>query len=217
MKTWKKYVDYLLEGEWHIHTNYTDGKNTVFEYCEKAVEIGIPLLAFTEHVRKELTYDFNQFLNEIEEAREEFDLIILSGCEAKVLPSGALDVEEWILREVDYPIFAFHSFPEDVGIYIESLKSVLRNRYVNTWAHPGAFLLRYGLELSEKKLNKIFTLMEEQNVLLEVNKKYKVPLGAWLDVAERYNVKTVTGNDVHSIEDLETERSEEGHRTRESR
>jgi DNA polymerase (family 10)/putative hydrolase len=85
MKTWKKYVDYLLEGEWHIHTNYTDGKNTVFEYCEKAVEIGIPLLAFTEHVRKELTYDFNQFLNEIEEAREEFDLIILSGCEAKVL------------------------------------------------------------------------------------------------------------------------------------
>jgi histidinol phosphatase-like PHP family hydrolase len=93
----------------------------------------------------------------------------------------------------------------------------LRNRYVNTWAHPGAFLLRYGLELSEKKLNKIFTLMEEQNVLLEVNKKYKVPHRAWLDVAERYNVKTVTGNDVHSIEDLETERSEEGHRTRESR
>ena len=47
MKTWKKYIDYLLVGEWHIHTSYTDGKNSVFEYCEKAIEVDIPLLALT--------------------------------------------------------------------------------------------------------------------------------------------------------------------------
>jgi len=206
MKIWKKYIDYLLEGEWHIHTSYTNSKGGVLEYCEKAAKLGIPLLAFTEHVRKNLNYDFNNLLNDIEKAREEFDLIILSGCEAKVLPGGELDVEEWILRNVDYPIFAFHSFPRDIDTYIKSLEIALRNKYVNTWAHPGAFLLRHGLELPEKELIKIFRLMKKHSVLLEVNKKYKVPFRAWLDIAEKYNVKTVTGNDIHGIEDLETER-----------
>lgn len=203
MKTWKKYIDYLLVGEWHIHTGYTDGNNSVFEYCEKAVEVSTPLLAFTEHVRKNLNYDFNSFLNEIEKAREEFDLIILSGCEAKVLPGGELDVEEWILREVDYPIFAFHSFPEDIDIYTESLKSVLRNGYVNAWAHPGIFLSRNGLELPEKDLIYIFELMGKQDVLLEMNRKYSVPSEKWVSVARDYTVRLVNGNDIHSIEEYE--------------
>ena len=202
-KNWMKYRQYLLDGEWHVHTNYTDGKNSVFELCLEFKNLGIPLVAFTEHVRKELTYDFNQFLEDIEKAREEFDLIILSGCEAKVLPSGELDVEDWILRDVDYPIFAFHSFPKDIDLYIKCLKNVLKKKYVNTWAHPGAFLLRRGLELPEKELIDIFKLIGKQNVLLEVNKKYNVPHRAWLDIAERYNVKTVKGNDIHSIGDLE--------------
>lgn len=202
MKTWKKYIDYLLEGEWHIHTNYTDGKNTVFEYCEKAVAMDIPLLAFTEHVRKNLNYDFNNFLSDIERAREEFNLIILSGCEAKVLPNGELDVEKWILKEVDYPIFAFHSFPKDIDLYIESLKRVLKNRYVNTWAHPGAFLTKQGFELPEKELIKIFKLMGKQDLLLEINRKYGVPSEKWIRMARKYNVRLVKGSDVHYIEEL---------------
>lgn len=205
-KNWMKYRQYLLDGQWHVHTNYTDGKNSVFELCQEFKNLGIPLVAFTEHVRKELTYDFNQFLEDIEKAREEFDLIILSGCEAKVLPSGELDVEDGILRNVDYPIFAFHSFPEDIDLYTKCLKSVLKNKYVNTWAHPGAFLLRKGLELPEKELIKIFKLMGEQDVLLEINRKYSVPSEKWISMARRYNVRMVKGSDVHSIEDLEEER-----------
>ena len=203
MKTWKKYIDYLLKGEWHIHTKYTDGKNNVFEYCKKAVELEIPLLVFTEHVRKNLNYDFSSFLNDIEKVREEFDLIILSGCEAKVLPNGELDAEEWILKEANCPIFAFHSFPEDIDLYMKCLKNVLKNKYVNAWAHPGAFLLKHGLELLGKELIKIFKLMGEQDVLLELNGKYGTPPERWINIAREYNVRKVKGSDVHCIEDLE--------------
>ncbi len=131
MKTWKKYIDYLLKGRWHIHTIYTDGKTNVSEYCKKAVELNVPLLAFTEHVRKNLDYDFNDLLDDIEKAREEFDLIILSGVEAKVLADGDLDVEDWILKEVDYSIFAFHSFPKDIDLYKKCLEYILKNDYIN--------------------------------------------------------------------------------------
>ena len=60
-KNWIKYDEYLLTVDWHIHTNWTDGENTVFEYCERAVQEGIPLIAFIEHVRKKLNYDFRRF------------------------------------------------------------------------------------------------------------------------------------------------------------
>lgn len=203
MKTWRKYEEYLTTGEWHVHTSYTDGENTVFELCRAAVDLGIPLIAFTEHVRRELTYDFNSLLADIERARGEFpELIILSGVEAKVLPDCSLDVCEDIIREVDYPIFAFHSFPDDLELYIRCLKEVIKNRYVNTWAHPGLFLKGRGLTLEEETVREILGLMKRSDVLLEVNSKYNLPPGSWLGLAEKMGVKVVRGDDIHSLEQM---------------
>jgi DNA polymerase (family 10)/putative hydrolase len=202
MKIWKKYIDYLLEGRWHIHTIYTDGKSNVSEYCKKAVELDVPLLAFTEHVRKDLDYDFNNLLDDIEKAREEFDMIILSGCEAKVLPDGDLDVEDWILKEVEYSIFAFHSFPKDIDLYLKCLKNVLKIECINTWAHPGLLLENYDLRLPENELIEIFKLMRKYDVLFEINRKYSTPPKTWFNVAEKYGVKKVVGNDIHCLEDF---------------
>jgi len=206
MKIWERYKNYLLTGEWHIHTKYTDGKNSVLEICKKAVKVKIPLVAFTEHVRKQLTYDFSEFLNDIENAREQFpELIILSGIEAKVLPDGTLDVSKGIIKTVDYPIFAFHSFPEDRELYINCLKKVVRNRYVNTWAHPGLFLERTGFNIGSDTLRDIFHLMQKNHVLLEINKKYSLPSRNWINLASKVGVITVRGSDVHKVEDLEVE------------
>lgn len=202
MKTWEKYSDYLLKGEWHIHTNYTDGKNTVYEYCQKAVEVGIPLVAFTEHVRKHLSYDFSTFLDDIDKAREHFDLIVLSGCEAKVLPNGEIDVDDSILKDVDYPIFAFHSFPDNIDIYVDSLRSVLNNKQLNTWAHPCAFLEKKGLEIPPEQIIEILNLMKSRKVLLEINNKYGVPTPKWKDLAKTHGICLVKGSDVHNIESI---------------
>ncbi|MFY9410019.1 MAG: PHP domain-containing protein [Methanosarcina flavescens] len=199
MKTWTKYRNYLLKGEWHVHSNYTDGMCSIKDYCQRAVEVGLPLIAFTEHVRKNLDYDFSSFLNDIEIAKEEFDIVILSGCEAKVLPSGDLDVSEDVLKQVDYPIFAYHSFPIDIDLVLTSLKKVLKNKYVNAWAHPGAFLKKNNLQLPEEDLIEIFHLVKRMDVLLEVNNKYKVPSSTWMSLAEKVGVEFVRGSDVHNI------------------
>lgn len=202
MKIWEKYSDYLLKGEWHIHTNYTDGKNTVYEYCQKAVEVGIPLVAFTEHVRKQLSYDFSAFLDDVDKAREHFDLIVLSGCEAKVLPNGEIDVDDSILKDVDYPIFAFHSFPNSIDTYLDSLRSVLKNKQLNTWAHPCAFLEKKGLEIPHEQIIEILNTMKRRKVLLEINHKHGVPSLKWHDLAKMYGVCLVKGSDVHNVESI---------------
>lgn len=201
MKTWRKYLDYLSVAEWHIHTSYSDGRDGISDYCRRAVEIGIPLVAFTEHVRRNLSFDFKLFLEDIEAAREQHDLIILSGCEAKVLPSGELDADESVLRAVDYPIFSFHSFPSDLELYAKCLKKVLKNSHVNAWAHPGT-LAQEKIDLPDSELEEIFLLMEDRDVLLEINRKYGLPKERWLKMAEDFGVKTVKGSDVHRIEEL---------------
>ena len=203
MKVWRRYKDYLLSGEWHIHTNYTDGDNSVFEICKKAIELKIPLIAFTEHVRKDLSYDFNALLNDIEQARNEFpDVIILSGVEVKVLPNGDLDVDKSILRDVDYPIIAFHNFPANLELYINALKIALENKYVNGWAHPGLFLVRTNLTLPRTTIIEIFKIMEKNDILLEINSKYELPKKEWIELALEHGVQMVRGSDVHSVEML---------------
>jgi putative hydrolase len=206
MKIWQKYQDHLFDGEWHIHTNFTDGANSIYEYAEKAVELGIPLLAFTEHVRKELTYDFSIFLDEINVARREFpSLILLSGCEAKVLPNGVLDCDHDIWEAVDYKIFAFHSFPQSLDKYINALEKVLLNYDVDAWAHPGLFLMKNNyIQLPNDRLINLFNLMEQNEILLELNIKHHMPRTDWLIkyLTQGVAKRVVFGGDIHKLGDL---------------
>jgi len=206
MKIWRKYQNYLFDGEWHVHTNFTDGANSISEYAGKAVELGIPLLAFTEHVRKELDYDFGQFLNEINIARKKFPtLIILSGCEGKVLSDGTLDCREGILEKVDYRVFAVHSFPGNLDKYFTVLENVLINNNLDAWVHPGLFFKKHSdVLMPGEKLSKLFRLMKKAGILLEVNLRYKLPGIDWLTkyTRETINHPVVFGGDVHSVEDL---------------
>lgn len=202
-KKWMKYEHYLLTGEWHVHTNYTDGNNSVDAYCEKAIESGIPLIVFSEHVRRELDYDFCALLREIELARKKYTgLVILSGCEAKVLENGELDVSNEILNLCEIVLMAFHSFPVDKHQYYNALKTALTNPKVDIWAHPGLFLVRNNLTLEINYLDEVFEIAQENNVLIELNAKYNVPPKEWLDMLKD-KVKFVRGSDVHSVTDFE--------------
>ena len=206
MKKWEDYKKYSFEGEWHIHTTFTDGKNTIFDYCKTAEELKIPLLAFTEHVRLSIDYDFDEYLTEIEKAREEFpNISILSGCEAKVLPDGKLDCCSEIIRECDYVLFAYHSFPTDLEAYLVSIRKTIKTYSVDAWAHPGLFMKKnYHLKIDNERLDEIFGVMKEYNILLEINITYNLPPKEWID---RFLIivgsdRCVWGGDVHSIKEM---------------
>jgi DNA polymerase (family 10)/putative hydrolase len=203
MKIWMKYDRYLMNGEWHIHTNYTDGKNSVEDYCKKAAKLGLPLIAFTEHVRRTLTYDFNDLTKEIESARESYPgLIILTGCEAKVLEDGDLDVSEDVKRECDIVLMAFHSFPKDKRKYVSALKRALTYPEVDIWAHPGLFLAKSNFTLTDEEIAEILDIAKKNEVLIEINKKYNLPPTKWCEIGLKNGLKFVKGSDVHSVDDM---------------
>lgn len=206
MKIWQQYKDYLFSGEWHIHTNFTDGKNSIQDYAEVANELKIPLLAFTEHVRKNLNYSYDDFINEISDAQIKFpNVLILSGIEAKVLPDGDLDCSANVLEKADYKLFAFHSFPENLEIYVSSIEKIIENYNVDAWAHPGLFFKKYkNLKLSDEQLIHIFNLMNSNNVLLEINFRYNLPEINWIRKYLKIsnNSNFIFGSDAHDINNL---------------
>jgi putative hydrolase len=205
-RKWEEYKKFLMTGQWHIHTNFTDGDSSVMEYARKADNLHIPLIAFTEHVRKDLTYNFDEFLKQIDIARKKFPaLTILSGCEAKVLPDGSLDCLQEILEEVDYRLFAFHSFPAEVELYLNALRNVIQSGKCDAWAHPGLFFKKNpALSLSDEQLKAVFRLVERNNILIEMNKKYNLPPQHWLNIIKSAAGKIlfVCGDDIHNIQML---------------
>ena len=200
MKRWKKYENYLHSGDWHVHTNYTDGKNTVFEYCEKAQENGLELIAFTEHVRRNLDYNFDDFISDVYSAKDHFDLNVLVGCEAKVLDlRGALDVSKSVLDECEVVLGAFHKFKINKKRYLTAIENMLKNLDVDIWAHPTLFAKNNGFELSQDDLLRIVNLCKEEGVLIERNIRYDLPDERFMKLILKGNVDFVISSDAHDI------------------
>jgi DNA polymerase (family 10)/putative hydrolase len=205
MRHWKIKDKYIKCGDFHVHTNYTDGKNTVLEYCQKAQENNLKLIAFTEHVRKNLTYNYEAFIADIFHAKDEFDDIkILSGCEAKVLDvDGELDAPEEVLDQCDIVIGVFHSFKyKDKKNYLTALEAMLRNPAVNIWGHPTLFAKKNNIKLEEDVFREIINICIKNKVLIERNLKYTVSDANFIKLAVNRGAKFVVGSDAHSISDL---------------
>ena len=203
MKRWHKYEQYLSKGDWHVHTNYTDGKNTVFEYCEQAEKNGLELIAFTEHVRRNLDYNFNDFIADVYSAKDRFDLEILAGCEAKVLDAeGTLDVSDDVLKECEVVLGAFHSFGySGKEYYLTALCNMLKNPDVDIWAHPMHYAKRNNLTLTEPELHHISILSLKYDVLIEKNMKYGIDKKL-LKISSAAGCRFVHGSDAHEIYEL---------------
>jgi putative hydrolase len=188
-----KFKNYFQTGLWHVHTNFTDGDNTVFELCKFCNKKGIPLIAFTEHVRKEnMSYIFDDLVKEINLCKEKFpNLIILLGCEAKVVDEeGNLDLNDEIKAKCDLILGAFHSF---IGHYLSAMKNMILKREIDIFAHPFLYALKNNIQLSEKEINEILYLCKQNGILIEKNLRYP-------EVAKLLN-GDILSYDLHSLSD----------------
>jgi DNA polymerase (family 10)/putative hydrolase len=203
-KRWTRYAAYLGSGDWHVHSRWSsDAQGSIEEYCLRARAGGLKLVAFTEHVRRQLRYDYGAFVEEVERAREAFpDLVLLAGCEAKVLDvTGAIDAPDHVLDRADLVIGSFHSFAEP-GRYVDALEAMLRHPRVDVWGHPTLYAVKKGLVLDPATQATLIDLCREREVLIEFNQKYQLPGPAMRELVRERGALHVTGSDAHRVEDL---------------
>lgn len=177
MKRWEKFKDYQFKGDWHVHTNWTDGRSNIREMFDKAVENKLDFIAFTEHVRRNLDYEYLKFKEEVYRVGSAFNIKYAVGCEAKVLDIyGNLDINKNVVRESELILFSFHSsLFKTKSSYFEAVLNAIENPISDIWAHPTSYNEKMGFPFSPDEVQQIASTLYANNVCFEINLKYMLP------------------------------------------
>lgn len=104
----------LLTGDYHTHTPYSHGKNTVDENAGQAKAIGLKEIAITDHGFRHVIYDLRRkdvpkLRQECINAQEKHGVKVLTGVEANILgPSGKTDFKVSDYDNFDIFLCGYH-------------------------------------------------------------------------------------------------------------
>jgi len=208
-----------LNSDYHCHTAYSDGKDSVEDMICAAIDIGLKTIAITEHVNMDTLW-LEEYLSEIKELRNKFKgkLNILSGFESKVVNlKGVLDVKQEWFDLVDVTLGSIHSIPSENGFFSvdspgdkeeirrcwkESFKGLFRNPHVNIIAHPFAELKDFGIMVDSGMKESLLRHARENSKIIEFNlKHFTLDNGLFMKILDS-GTRVSIGSDAHSAEEL---------------
>ena len=191
----------------HLHTNYTDGLNSIEDYFRYASKNKFETIVFTEHVRKKISYNFEDYFSEIRRTETKFENVnAIVGVESKIFPDGSIDIPDSILPMIDLLCFACHSFPDDITLYEEAFKEVFVDAkwksFIRVWVHPGRYLQRIGLTKHNTDIfHGLLNTAVGEGVFIENNLKQVVLIRNIIESIPSESL--VVGHDAHSVSELE--------------
>ena len=201
-----------LQGDVHMHTIETDGRNTIVEMAEAARERGYKYMAITDH-SKNLA-----FANGLDDARavehiariratgEKFEGIrIFAGIEVDILADGSLDLSDSVLEQMDLVIASVHShFNQSAEEMTARLLKAIENPNVSIVGHPtGRILLRR--DAYPYDMDAVLEAASRNKVAMELN-AYPDRLDLCdrhLRMAKQHGVKIVINTDSHHTTHME--------------
>ena len=201
-----------LQGDVHMHTVETDGRNTIEEMAEAAKERGYKYMAITDH-SKNLAFANGldderaiQHIQRIREAGKKIDGIkVFAGIEVDILAEGELDLSDEVLAQMDIVIASVHSvFNMEPAKMTERLIKAIENPNVSLIGHPtGRLLLRR--DSYEFDMHAVLTAAAKHKVAMELN-AYPDRLDLSdnnLRQAKQHGVKIVINTDSHHTSHME--------------
>jgi DNA polymerase (family 10) len=201
-----------LQGDVHMHTVETDGRNTIAEMAEAAKARGYKYMAITDH-SKNLAFANGlddkravEHIQRIRDADTKIDGIkIFAGIEVDILADGDLDLSDDMLAQMDLVIASVHSvFNQDSAKMTDRLLKAVENPNTSIIGHPtGRIQLRregYALDMTA-----VLTAAFKNKVAMELN-SYPDRLDlndVHLRQAKQCGVKIVINTDSHHTSHME--------------
>lgn len=199
-------LNYNIKGDLHVHTNYSDGISSIYEIVKEAIEMGYEYIGITDHT-EDLKIAKGLKREKIIEERLEIKKIqkifsnikILFGVEANIRIDGSLDIDEEILKELDYVIASIHfNFNEKLETNMKRYINALNNPYVTIIAHPS------GRKIGERKemdidWKRFFSEVEKTKTILEINStidRFDLSSNLCFE-ANKYNILFSINSDAH--------------------
>lgn len=202
-----------LKGDLHVHSDWSDGHDSIAGMVASAWARGYQYLAITDHsVGRGIAHGLSeervrQQVAEIKALNERLDgFRLFTGIEVDIRADGTLDLPDELLKELDVVIAAVHSaMGQDAEKMTKRIIHALENPYVNILAHPTCRLLGVRDPI-DVDLEAMFRAAARTNTALEIN-----AMPERLDLrdihvlrAQELGVKFAIGTDAHSAAQLET-------------
>ena len=201
-----------LQGDVHMHTVETDGRNTIEEMAEAAKARGYQYMAITDH-SKNLAFANGlddkravEHIARIRAADQNIDgITIFAGIEVDILADGDLDLSDDVLAQMDIVIASVHSvFNQEPAKMTERLLKAIENPNTSLIGHPtGRIQLRRDAYPFD--MHAVLTAAAEHKVAMELN-SYPDRLDlndVDLRQAKQCGVKIVINTDSHHTSHME--------------
>ena len=201
-----------IRGDLHVHTDWSDGHDSIEAMAVAARALGYQYIAITDHSKgRGIAHGLNEErvrgqISEIRRLNERLEGIhILAGIEVDIRADGSLDLPDELLKELDVVVAGVHSaMGQEEDKMTRRVLRAIESPYVDIIAHPTCRLLgeRDPVALD---LEAIFRAAVQTGTILEIN-----AMPDRLDLkdihifrARELGVKLVMiGTDAHSAEHL---------------
>ncbi len=201
-----------IKGDIHLHTDWSDGHDSIEDMAKAAKAMGYQYLAITDHsagrgIAHGLTEErLRQQIGEIKQLNQQLDGIrLLTGIEVDIRADGSIDLPLELLGDLDIVIAAIHSaMGQSEEQITRRTLGAIENPHIDVIAHPTCRLLGER-EPVAIDLEAVFRAAIKYDKALEIN-----AMPSRLDLkdthiyrARELGVKLVLGTDAHSAAHLD--------------
>lgn len=194
-----------------MHSNYSDGANTVEQMALQCKKLGLKYMAVTDHIGQ-LAIAGAMNPKQVLKQRKEIDKLnsklkdftVLQGAEVDIKLDGSLAADNKVLKHLDFVVGSIHTgLRRTKDEQTKRIIKAVESGFVNVIGHPTGRLInaREGYELDWEK---VFESAKKNNVALEIN-AYPTRMDLTDSIARSAKdagVMLSIGTDSHSVEQL---------------
>lgn len=202
-----------LKGTFHCHTTESDGRHTLREMAEAAIDLGLEYLGITDHSKSSPQargLDEERLLAQVEEIallNKELDgaIHLFAGSEVDILRDGSLDFADDILAQLDFAVGSVHnsfSLPEE-EMTARVIRAIENPRLTMLGHATGRLLLRR--EAYPINLDKVIDAAAANETIIELNcsaKRMDMDWKVWKRARDK-GVLCSLNTDAHSTDQLQ--------------
>jgi putative hydrolase len=219
-----------LDEDWHVHSTFSDGTDTLAANLAAAAERGLTRLGCVDHVRRDSTH-VAAFVQAMRALRDTTPITVTAGVEAKILDAaGTLDLPPE-LGDVDFVYVADHQFPDEAGpvsphairdaigtgrltpvevveeLVNATIAAMVRyaplHRLVLT--HPFSILPKLSLTestVADEAIARLLATAHLTETAIEVSERWRCPSERVVTMAAARHVRLVASTDSHRAADV---------------
>lgn len=197
-----------IKGDFHVHTNWSEGINTIEEMAEAARKLGYEYIAVTDHSRAVgIAHGLSEEklqkqIEEIDKLNDKLeDFRVFKGVELDIRADASLDFPDSILKQLDVVVAALHTAQRQSRREITGrLITAMENENVDIIAHPTGRIIGER-EAYDVDIDAMLDAAASTNTVLEIN-----AYPSRLDLsdtnarkAKNKGVKIAIGTDAHNM------------------